>query len=159
MDETITPQEGTNPEPEVVEELIVEETIETPAPPEKTYTRAEWNELHGRATKAEADLKALRASTPTTSPNVEETVLLANGMPEALLVELKAVAAVRKTSLIKAQADPIFVAVKDKFEKDLKRENASLPAARGSGVTKPKKDFKTPGLTRDEHREMVQAMR
>lgn len=151
MDETITPPEGTNPEPEVVVEPQVEEG--EPTPPEKTYTQAEWNELHGRATRAEAALK--KPSSPATPFNVEETVLLANGMPEELVAELKVVAQVRKVSLIKAQSDPIFVAVREKFEKDQTKEAAALPASRGAGAVKPKKDFNTPGLSREDHRAMV----
>lgn len=94
----------------------------------------------------------------TASPlNVEETVLLANGMSEDLMVELKAVAQVRKISLIKAQTDPIFVAVKDKFEKDKKRDEASLPASRSSGSVKARKSFNTPGLTKEEHMALIKA--
>jgi hypothetical protein len=144
------------------------ETEEPEAPPTESEEPSEPSidveqlqatnkKLFERAKKAEADLKALKGAAQQPSPNVEETVLLANGMPETLLAELKAVAAVRKVSLIKAQADPIFVAVKEKFEKDQKQEAASLPASRGSGASKPKKDFFTPGLTREEHMAMVKS--
>lgn len=145
----------------------VEETVEIPAEstPETIETpevdveqlQATNKKLYERAKNAEADLKALKGTAQQASPNVEETVLLANGMPEELMVELKAVAAVRKVSLLKAQADPIFVAVKEKFEKDQKREEASLPASRGSGAMKVKKDFTTPGLSREEHMAMVKS--
>jgi hypothetical protein len=148
------------------------ETVETPAieTPEETIDTPEVDveklqatnkKLYERAKKAEAELKAIKPKAPPApsqvSPqlNVEETVLLANGMSEELLAELKAVAAVRQTSLIKAQNDPIFVAVKEKFERDLKHKNASLPASRGSGSVKPQKTFTTPGLTREEHKKMV----
>lgn len=156
-----TPQDGTNPEPEVeVIETTPEEPVETPDPIERTYTQDEWNELHGRATKAEGELKALRpkklpASPVSSQPNVEELVLLANGMSEELVSELKAVAQVRKISLIKAQSDPIFVAVKEKFEQDKKQKDASLPAARGSGNVKVQKTFTTPGLSREEHKRLI----
>lgn len=115
-----------------------------------------------RAKKAEEENKLLKKpkevpATQPASPNVEETVLLANGMDEGLLEELKAVAKVRNVSLIKAQADPIFVAIKDKFEKDSKEKNASLPASRGSGQVKPKKDFNTPGLSEADRKEMFEA--
>lgn len=145
---------------ETVEETVetpadsTEETLETPAV-DVEQLQATNKKLFERAKKAEADLKALKGTAQQASPNVEETVLLATGMPEALLSELKAVAAVRKVSLLKAQADPIFVAVKEKFEKDQKREDASLPASRGAGAVKPKKDFTVPGLTREEHMAMV----
>lgn len=115
-----------------------------------------------RAKKAEDENRLLKKpkAAPVTQPassNVEETVLLANGMDEELLEQLKAVAQVRKVSLIKAQADPIFVAIKEKFEKDSKEKTATLPASRSSGALKPKKDFKSAGLTEAEHKEMFEA--
>ena len=162
MEETpILPEEGTNPQPEVVvSETTPEETVTPEVPAEKTYTQAEWDELHGRATKAESELKALKPKKPISAPassqfNVEETVLLANGMSEELLKELKAVAQVRKLSLIKAQNDPIFIAVKEKFEKDQKQKDASLPASRGSGGVKAVKSVSTPGLSREEHKKLA----
>ncbi len=158
----VTPEEGMNPQPEgEVIETPVEEATEPLAPEEKTYTQAEWDELHGRAKKAESELKALRpkarpASPAPLQPNVEETVLLANGMSDELLSELKAVAQARGIkSLIKAQGDPIFVAVKEKLEKDAKLKSASLPASRGSGGYKAPKSITTPGLTREEHKRLV----
>jgi hypothetical protein len=163
--------------PETPNEPVIEETVETPPTEtsgESTETpevdveqlQATNRKLYERAKKAEADLKVLRDSkvapvgkSASSQPSVEETVLLAQGMPEELVNELKVVAQVRKVSLIKAQNDPIFVAVKDKFEKDLKKKDASLPASRGSGSVKPKKTFTTPGLTRDEHKQMFQESR
>lgn len=142
---------------------------ETPTETESEDAQgAEQDDVEARLAKAEAEAakyrrlfeKTVKPKTPAAPPpspvNVEETVLLANGMPEALMEELKAVAAVRKTSLIKAQTDPIFVAVKEKFEREQTQKEASLPASRGAGTVKPKKDFNTPGLTREEHMAMYQ---
>lgn len=108
-----------------------------------------------------ANKTTVKTETKSPSPaNVEETVLRVNGMADELIEELKAVAAVRKTSLIKAQSDPIFVALKEKFEKDQKQKEAGLPASKNAGAAKAQKSFLTPGLSRDEHREMVrQAVR
>lgn len=109
------------------------------------------------------DSQAQPAAVPpqpaSAQPNVEETVLLANGMSEDLMKELKAVAQARGiSSLIKAQNDPIFVAVKEKFEKDQRQKEASLPASRGSGSIKPKKSIDTPGLSREEHMAMAKQL-
>lgn len=167
------PDETTNVTPETTNEPVQEETVETtqetPVEGETQETpeidveqlQATNKKLYERAKKAEAELKALRPSKPAEAkpaspqPNVEEVVLLANGMPEELVNELKAVAQVRKTTLLKAQNDPIFVAVKEKFEKDKKQREASLPAGRGSNSVKPKKDLTTPGLSREEHMKLV----
>lgn len=100
--------------------------------------------------------KTQKAKTEQTKPqatpaNVEEVVLLANGMDESLMEQLKKVAAVNGTSLLKAQNDPIFVAVKEKFEREKKSSSASLGASRGSGAAKVQKGLNTPGLSREEH--------
>jgi hypothetical protein len=160
MDENpIVPTEATIPEEELDLELELgddseeEDIAAIKAKAEKMETFA--RQAVARAKKAEEENKSLKKTPlqpqPASPTNVEETVLLANGMSEELLEELKAIAQVRKTSLIKAQADPIFVAIKEKIEKDKKQQEASLPASRGSGSAKPKKDFKTVGLTRDDH--------
>lgn len=161
---------GVNPTNDTAEETVEtldatpsEETLETPEV-DVEQLQATNKKLFERAKKAEADLRALKSSGSTppaqsTSPqsvSVEETVLLANGMSEELLNELKAVAKARGiSSLIKAQTDSIFVAVKEKFERDLKQREASLPASRSSGAAKVKKSPRTPGLSRDDHKKMV----
>jgi phage terminase large subunit len=146
------PVEITTEETEVVEETETETQEETPEA-KRAKAQAEAAKYRRLLEKEQSKPKG----TPQAFANVEETVLLANGMPEELMEELKAVAAVRKVSLLKAQADPIFVAVKEKFEKDLKQASASLPASRGSGVVKAQKTFNTPGLSREEHMALAKA--
>jgi hypothetical protein len=87
--------------------------------------------------------------------NVEEAVLMAQGVDEVLIEELKLRAPKYGGSLIKAQKDSNFIAVKEKFERDQKQKSASLPASKGSGGVKPQKSVSTPGLTREEHKKMV----
>lgn len=146
---------------EIVEDEVVEvvedETTEEGQEPEVI----DWE---ARAKKAEAliikNKKAPVAEKPTeqaTPSNVEEIVLQANGMSDELLVQLKKVAAINGTSLIKAQNDPIFVAVKEKFEREAKQENASLGASKGAGSVKAQKTFATPGLSAEEHKKMAMA--
>ncbi len=136
-------EEGTPSEPESVEAKLAHAEAEA----------AKYRRLFEKANKPKEPAAPKAPSVPT--PSVEETVLLAQGMSEELLTELKALAAVRKTTLIKAQNDPIFVSLKREMEKEQKQKDASLPASRSSGATKAKKDFTTPGLTREEHRQMV----
>lgn len=156
----IVPEEATIPTEELDLELKLDDTEDVEAfkaKAEKMETFA--RQAVARAKKAEEELKVLKtpkapAQETSPQPNVEEIVLQANGMSEELLGELKAIAAVRKVSLIKAQTDPLFVAVKESFEKDQKAKEASLGASRGSGVTKPKVDFNTPNLPRETHKEL-----
>lgn len=142
---------------EGVEETQTEGTEETVTPEaELANAKAEaakYRRLFEKSQKPKVAAKA--SSSVSTQPDIEETVLLANGMPEELVAELRVVAGLRKTTLIKAQTDPIFVAVKDKFERDQKQKDASLPASRGSGGVQAQKAFNTPGLTREEHKKMV----
>lgn len=95
-----------------------------------------------------------KRSPDSSAANVEETVLRANGMEHGLLKQLKDIAKLRNVSLLDAQSDDLFVQIKDKYEKDKKQKAASLPASRGSGSTKAKKELATPGLSRDEHKNL-----
>lgn len=150
---------------EVVEEVAteedtpVEEVEETPE--EQPEEEIDWE---ARARKAEALIvkhkkepvaEKPEKKQPATPSEVEETVLLAQGMDEELLEQLKKVAQVNGSSLIKAQNDPIFVAVKEKFEKDQKSKAASLPASKGAGSVKKSKDVSSPGLSREEHKALA----
>lgn len=155
----------------------VEETVETPAtetveePQEPQAVDVEQlqatnKKLYERAKKAEAELKALKpavkapaktTSSQDSSVNLEATVLLAQGVSEDLIEELKLRAPKYGGSLIKAQKDPNYVAVKERFERDQKQKEASMPASRGAGSVKAEKTFTTPGLSREEHAKMVKA--
>lgn len=156
QEEAIIPQEELDLELELDNTEDVE-ALKANAKKQNDFAR----QAVARAKKAEDELKILKKPKESPAPvappqaNVEETVLLATGLPEELLGELKAVAQVRKVSLIKAQTDPIFVAVKEKFEKDQKQKNASLGVSRGSGQAKPKITLSTPNLTREQHKALA----
>jgi hypothetical protein len=162
-----TQEEQQESEAEAVEATADEEATEesqgeTEEAPEARLAKAEaeaskWRRLFEKTQKSQIKPKTPQSVSPPLS--VEETVLLANGMPEELLNELKAVAAVRKTTLLKTQTDPLFLGIKEKFEKDQKQEAASLGASRGSGAVKAKKDFTTPDLPREDHKKMVAEFR
>ncbi len=178
QDETIEEETTTAEEAEVEEAPETEETTVTDAPEEKlTYeqklARATTPEEKFRIADAEAaknrrllNKKPKVESTPSkdssklpSQPSVEETVLLANGMDEALVKKLKSVAKVEGyTSLLKAQNDPVFIAVKTQFEKDKKQKEAALPGSRRAGAVKPVKGLTSPGLSRDEHMKMVREL-
>jgi hypothetical protein len=153
---------------EIPETETEEETIETEPEVDVVQLQATNKKLFERAKKAEADLKALKGNIPqakkpaqqTSSPvDVDERILVSQGMSQELLKELKVISKVRGVGLIEAQADPIFVAVKEKFDAEQKQKKASVPASRGSGSPTVRKDFKTPGLTAAEHRKMVESLK
>ena len=146
---------------EIVDEEVVEvEETDTEAEPE-VEEEIDWK---ARAMKAEALIvKNKKApvvekptpATPTTDPI--EAALRVNGMSKEMLEQLKKVAAVTGKDLVDAQSDDLFIAIKEKAEKDKKREEASLPASRGAGTVKPKVGFNTPGLTREQHMALIKS--
>lgn len=148
---------------EIVDEEVVEvEETETEAEPE-VVEEIDWQ---ARALKAEAlivkNKKAPVAEKPTQATQVTdpiEAALRVNGMSKELLEQLKKVSAVTGKDLIDAQSDDLFIAIKEKTEKEQKREEASLPAARGANPVRAKVNFNTPGLTREQHMALIKSRR
>jgi 3-methyladenine DNA glycosylase AlkC len=160
-------------EEEVTHDSEVEQQEETV---EVEETETEEETLEAKLARAEAEANKFRrlyekstkpkpvtteAPKDQATPNSGFTIddyLTDKGVPEELWADLKSVAALKRVSPIKALNDPIFVAVKEKFEKDKRREEASVPASRGAGSVRAKKDFTTPGLTREEHIALIKSM-
>ena len=154
-DETVIQDEQQMEEEVVVEETTTEEAVEQPKPEGVTLTPAEFRHYKKwKDAQAQPQPKP-QPQAPQQSLSAEEAALLVNGMPKELLKELKVIAQVRGTGLIETQNDPVFLGIKDNFDKTKKQNEASLPASRGSGNVKPKKDFNTPGLSREEHIELL----
>lgn len=165
MDNTITPQEGTNPEVEVetTESTTAEETVETveetPTPETKTYSETEFKQVWARAKKAEDALKKATADgsitkEALTEEQIELKILKSQGLSDDLLQELRAVAKARGKSLLDTTSDPIFVAIKNEKEAEGKAQKAKLGASKGSGTVKKEKSVSSPGLTDAEHKEL-----
>ena len=119
-------------------------------------------QLTARAKTAEAKLKETpKSAEPNLNKDAlskEETELLilqSKGIDKELLSEMKTLAKVRGKSILEIENDPIFIAMKDEREARAKAEKSKLGASRGSGTQKVQKTFNTPGLTDEEHREMV----
>ena len=149
-EETIVVQDEEQVDTVEVEE--VDDSAETIETEEDALAKAQAEAAKYRRLFEKSQKKPVEQTKPQATPaNVEEVVLLANGMDETLMEQLKKVAAINNTSLLKAQNDPIFVAVKEKFEREKKSSSASLGASRGSGAVKAQKGLNTPGLTREEH--------
>lgn len=148
------------------EETTIDETVAPEAnasneEDELAKARAEAAKYRRLFEKGQKKPTAAPAASTTQSSqasplDVDERILKSQGVSPELMVQLKRIAAVEGVSLLDAQASPIFVAVKEKFEKDKKLKEASVGASRGSGSVKPKKTANTPGLTREEHMAMFQ---
>lgn len=83
----------------------------------------------------------------------EEGILIAKGMDEENLSQLKAIAKGKNISLLEAEKDPLFLSYFEKVQKEKKSEQAKLGASKGSTYKETKPAF-TPGLTREEHEKL-----
>lgn len=144
---------------EIVEDEVVEVEEETTTEDEPTEEEIDWK---ARAMKAEAlivkNKKMPVAEKPTQAAPITdpiEAALRVNGMSKEMLEQLKKVAAVTGKDLVDAQSDDLFIAIKEKTEREQKREDASLPASRGASAIKPKVSFNTPNLTTEQHKALI----
>lgn len=113
-----------------------------------------WRRLFEKA-KGGTGAPAPAPQSQTSSVDVDERILKASGMDDDLLKQLKDIATLRGVSLIDAQKDDLFVAVKTQYEKNLASKGAAMPPSRGSGTPKPKVTLTTPGLTREQHKALI----
>lgn len=162
--------EATTPDEELELEDNLDDTEDVEALKEKlekanTFARQSL----ARAKKAEAALKdkPVQANSETvakptqvnnsntlTPDDIDARVLRLQGMPEPILEALKKVAKINGQTLMEAQSDEVFVAMKAKIEEQDKSEKAKLGASRGTGSVKKAKTFNTSGLSDAEHKEM-----
>lgn len=124
-------------------------------------------QIHARAVTAETkvkDLKPAEIVVPTppaaSTVDVDERILISQGLHPDLLKELKDIAAFKKISLIDAQKQPLYLSFKENFDKKNKSEQASVRGAKGSGERKVdlKDDPSEPGISREEHQRRVKLM-
>jgi hypothetical protein len=163
MDENLSPQEGMNPESEVIEETV-EETTETHVheDTEETVPKSQFAQVLARAKKAEEEARTLRSqSKPTTNQlskeDTEMLILKSQGMDDDLLNGMRDLAKIRGKSIMEVQNDPIILAMKDAKDKEAREKAAKLPASRGSSSIKKEKDVTTPNLSDEEHRALWRA--
>lgn len=88
------------------------------------------------------------------SVDVDERILISQGMDDELLSELKDIARAKKMTLMDAKKTPVFQAFEKQFEEEQKAESARLGASKGSGSKRVEKTFATPKLSKEEHRKM-----
>lgn len=108
--------------------------------------------------KAIAMRKAKQASKPEAKPKTlqenyltrEEGILIAKGMDDESIGQLKVIAKGKGISLLEAEKDPLFSTYFEKVQKEKRSEQAKLGVSKGSSYKQDKPTFK-PGLTREEH--------
>jgi len=165
IDENLTqPQEGTNPESEVIEETIEEETIETPEEATaKTYSEEEFRQVLARAKKAEDKLRQsstvnINKTNTLSAEEVDVKILQSQGYTDELITELKAVAKARGKSLFASTQDSIFLAIKNEKEAEANKQKAKLGASRGSGTVRKEKTTTTANLSDEDHKQLWKDM-
>jgi hypothetical protein len=147
-----------------LEETADEETVESlKAKLDEANAKLEKEAEARRQLTARAKTAEAKAVKPIEKPQLnngidlatmEKTILKSQGMSDELLNELVALSKVRGKSLLDTQSDPIFIALKESKDKEEKSAKANLGASKGSGSVKKGKDFNTPNLTPEEHKEM-----
>ncbi len=80
----------------------------------------------------------------------EEGILIAKGMDDEALNQLKVIAKGKGVSLLDAEKDPLFTTYFEKVQKEKRAEQAKLGASKGSAYKETKAEFKS-GLSREEH--------
>lgn len=120
---------------------------------------SKYRRLFEKSQKKPQETVVKSVTKPPTLVELDERVLKANGMPDELLSSLKKVAAVNGVSLLDAQNDPVFQTMKGQYEKEQKQKAQSMPASRGSGQSKAKETFNTPGLSDEKHKELWKSSR
>lgn len=149
------------PEVELDENQIneVEETEEVESTNQDTesHETVDWK-AEAKKWKAIADRKSKQIVRPTEQKQNlqenyltrEEGILIAKGMDDENISQLKAIAKGKNISLLEAEKDPLFVSYFEKVQKEKKSEQAKLGASKGSTYKESKPEFKS-GLTREEH--------
>lgn len=90
----------------------------------------------------------------------QETIVTSKLLDEGLtptevdehLDELYYIAERDKTSLVEAAESRRYKSFKDAFTAEKKEKSAQMTASKSSGISKKSKDFRTKGLTPEEHR-------
>jgi len=135
-------------------EETVDETVETEnQEADKVDWKAEalkYKAIAMRKAKQAEKIEPKQKTLETNFLTREEGILIAKGMDEDALGQLKVIAKGKGVSLLEAEKDPLFTTYFEKVQKEKRSEQAKLGASKGSAYKENKPEFK-PGLTREEH--------
>jgi hypothetical protein len=107
-----------------------------------------------RKKKGESEGKEVKPQAQTEGLSKDELIAFAQGHSEEEVEMLKKISQVEGVSLKDAKESVMFKAYKDAKDAEIKAQKAQLSASKGSGGKGAQKAFNTPGLSRDEHREL-----
>ena len=133
-------------------EETVEETADTTPETDTTDWKAEALKYKAIAQR-KAKQVAPKAEQPLQTSNFltrEEGILIAKGMDDDTIGQLKVIAKGKGISLLEAEKDPLFIPYLEKIQKEKKSEQAKLGASKGSTFKQEKAEAKS-GMSREEH--------
>lgn len=130
-----------------------EETTEEESSPDWEAEAKKWKAIAERNKKKSTETNKVATNAPD-KYTVERTVLAANGMPDDLLKSLERIAKLEDVSLLTATKDPLFIATQERYEQEQRLKSAQVGASNGSGSGASKIGFDTPGLTKDQHKQL-----
>lgn len=136
-----------------VEETTEEEVETTTQEADEVDWKAEalkWQAIAKRKAKQHIAQPVPKQTLQENYLTREEGILIAKGMDDENLSQLKVIAKGKGISLLEAEKDPLFVSYFEKSQKEKKSEQAKLGASKGSSYKETKPEFKS-GLTREEH--------
>jgi hypothetical protein len=163
-EEVDTPEEAPEDETEVEEEDSEDSDDSEDSGDSELTARLEALEKENKTLKIQkAKLKEKVAKpqkskrdTPKKSDSLtrEEAILFAKGLTEEEVEKVLSIAKIEGDSPLVAAESDYFKHWKEKEDKRRESEETQLGASRGSAKAKPKKDFNTPGLKPEEHKEL-----
>lgn len=114
-----------------------------------------WKAIAERNKRNKEKPKSIsKAESGTSEFEIDRKVLLAQGTDETLVDHLEKVAKLNGISMLAATKDPLYTAFKANYEQEKKVEQAQVGASKGGGTREAQKDFGTPRLSKDEHKQM-----
>jgi hypothetical protein len=118
----------------------------------KLYARLQREKNKGKPASPQAPAKKAEPAQPA-SLTRDEAIAFAKGLSEEEVEQAKKVAVLEDCTLIQALDKNLFKDWKATRDKEVKAQQAQLPASRGSKST-VKKSFATAGLSDEEHKEL-----
>lgn len=131
---------------------------------ETTEESQNW-EAEAKKWRAIAERKAKKAEQATKEPATrkpeltgslsEDDILTITMLQDKELIErARKIARLEGISLAEAVENPMFTYAKQAYEEEKRKEKSQMEASRGSGTRGQRKTFTTPGLTKEQHKEL-----
>lgn len=152
-----------NPELEQEEQIQEEVDESTESTEEAEADQVDWKAeamkwkaiASRKAKQAESKTKVESQDQPKESGLSEEDIIVISKIADKEKIEsLKEIAKMKGLTMAQASESTMYKLAEREIDQQRSAEKAQLGASRGSGKRATEKTFTTPGLSRDEHKEM-----